>query len=640
MNPTRATVVRGARPRRLTQQRGSALLMTLIMGVVLASILAGLFSYISLSAKIERRSNMRVESTYAAEVATEQAFQQLQTLLSSSTANLPNIAATTGVTNLTTAPTSQFGSADGYTWKTFLTVPVENGAVTSAHSSFNPTQGVYKFLTIVEFTRNVAGMNNPVHMQFQREWAYSLTPLFQYAIFYDGDMELFPGAAFNVTGRVHTNGKLYTGTNATLTYNDLVTDVNGYSSTYMTTDPRAPGTLTGNTTFNSGNPLSTSQLTPPGKLSADTSDANYNNDGPHELIELPNSWQSDPDANDRMYNKAGVKILVNSTGTAVTADSGVTIPANSRVYMTSDGTVIPSSDPLASYLSTLVSSGSIQDYRENASVTTTDVDLSKVNNAYSNGGLPQNLPSSGTWPNNGTVPAALKGQSISTALQGKAFWNGTIYVADVTNTSTHRTGVKLINGSNLPDGSNSNSPAKGLTVATLNAAYIVGDYNTGGTPPVDTSSNALTSNNYASGYTVQPAAVIADAVTVLSGAWSSSNNASTALSSRSAQNTTINTALISGTVPTDSSSYSGGVENYIRLGENWSGKRLTYYGSMINLYNSQQSTGKWSGTGTYYQAANRNWYFDVNFLDPNKLPPGTPILRTLYRGQWSQVAGQ
>ncbi len=625
-------------PRGAHAERGSALLLALIMGVVLASILAGMFAYISFSSKIERRSNMRIESTYAAEVAMEQAFQQLQTLLSQSTANLPDIAATTGATNLTKAPTSTFGAADGYTWKTYLTVPVENGVVTGAQSSFNPTQGVYKFMTIVEFTRTVANMNNPVHVQLQREWVYSLTPLFQYAIFYDGNMELFPGATFNVTGRVHTNGTLYTGTNATLIYNDLVTDVNGNSNTYMPGDPRAPATLTGTTTFNSGTPLSTNSLTPPGKLSANTSDANHNNDGPHELIELPNSWQTDPDSSDRMYNKAGLKILVNSTSTAVTADSGVTIPANSKVFMAADGTVIPSTDPLATYLSTLVSNGSIQDYRENATVTTTDVDVSKLNTAYTSGGLPQTLPSGGTWPNGG-VPAALKGQSIAAAVQGKSFWNGIIYVADVTNSSSHRTGVKLINGGSLPNGGNSSSPAAGLTVATLNPAYIVGDYNTGGTPPVD-SGTTLTANNYAPGYTVQPAAVIADAVTVLSGAWSSSNNASTALSSRTAQNTTINSALISGTVPTDSTSYSGGVENYIRLGENWSGKRLTYYGSMINLYNSQQSTGRWSGTGTYYQAANRNWYFDVNFLNPNKLPPGTPILRTLYRGQWTQIATQ
>jgi len=40
--------------------------------------------------------------------------------------------------------------------------------------------------------------------------------------------------------------------------------------------------------------------------------------------------------------------------------------------------------------------------------------------------------------------------------------------------------------------------------------------------------------------------------------------------------------------------YSGGVENYIRLLENWTGKRLTYYGSIINLYKSEQAKAAWT----------------------------------------------
>ena len=38
--------------------------------------------------------------------------------------------------------------------------------------------------------------------------------------------------------------------------------------------------------------------------------------------------------------------------------------------------------------------------------------------------------------------------------------------------------------------------------------------------------------------------------------------------------------------------YSGGVENFPRFLEDWSGKTFTYYGSMLELYNSQQ--GYWA----------------------------------------------
>ncbi len=617
-------------------ERGSGIFLLLIIGVVSAAVLGGIFSYVAINAKSERRSNVRLESTYVAEYAFEQAYQQLNTLIAQNTVNLPTVANTSTVTNLSMAPTSVFGAADGYTWKSFITVPVEDGAPVSAHSNFNPTQGVYKFMTIAEFNRTVANDTTPVHMQFQREWNYTITPLFQYAIFYNTDMELFPGAAFNVNGRVHTNGKLYTGTSVSIKYWDFVTDVNGVENNYSPLDPRAHTTLSGSLTYVKGPPIVTSQKNPPGQMGSNTTDTNTNNDGPHELIEVPNSWQTDANSTERMYNKAGIKVLVNSTTSNTTADSGVTVPANSKVFMTADGTVIPATDPLGTYLGTLISGGTMKDYREAATVTTADVDVSKINTAYNAGGLPQTIPSSANWPNNATVPSALKNQPIPAALQGKSLWNGILYVTDVTNSSSHRTGVKLINGTNLPDGTESTSPIAGLTVVSANAAYIIGDYNTGGTPPVDSGTN-LTADNFASGYTVQPAAVIADAVTVVSNNWISGGyDSQSSLSNRPAANTTVNTALISGIVQTDATAYSGGVENYIRLLENWSGQRLTYYGSMINVYDSQQSTAKW-GNSNYYNPPARNWYFDTHFLNPNKLPPGTPVLRTLMRGQWVQI---
>jgi hypothetical protein len=619
-------------------ERGSALFLLLILSVVLATVIAGIFSYITTTARAEKRSNIRLESTYAAEYAFEQAYQQLNTLVNQNAANLPTVSGTSGVTNLGTAPTSVFGTTDGYTWTAFITAPEEGGVPVGAHSNFNPTQGMYKFVTIVEFTRRVAPMPTAVHMQFQREWNYMLTPLFQYAIFYNKDMELFPGAAFNVGGRVHSNGRIFTGTTASITFSDYVTEVNGVSNHYNAPlDPRAEPSLSGTISYSKGVPIVSSRQNPPGELNSDTTDANHNNDGPHELIEVPNSWESDANSNDRMYNKAGLKVLVNTTGSPVTADSGVVIPANSKVFMTADGTVIPSADPMATYLSTLMATGTFKDYREGSSFTTVDVDVSQVNTAYSAGGLPATIPNTTKWANNASVPAALKNQNIPAALRGKSMWNGVLYVTDVTNSSSHRTGVKLVNGASLPDGTNASSPSAGLTVVTANAAFIVGDYNTGGVPPVDSGSN-LAANNYASGYTVQPAAIIADAVSVVSANWTSgAYDTKPTLSARPAANTTINSALISGIVASDGTAYSGGVENYVRLLEDWGSKRLTYYGSMINLYGSQQSTAHWQSTGNYYQAPARNWYFDVNFLNPNKLPPGTPVLRSLMRGQWVQV---
>jgi len=83
--------------------------------------------------------------------------------------------------------------------------------------------------------------------------------------------------------------------------------------------------------------------------------------------------------------------------------------------------------------------------------------------------------------------------------------------------------------------------------------------------------------------------------------------------------------------------YSGGAENFPRLLEDWSGYRLTYYGSMVCLYPSNQANSKWITTGNYYSAPNRNWHFDKAFRNPNRLPPGTPSAVVFSQGQWVQM---
>ena len=80
------------------------------------------------------------------------------------------------------------------------------------------------------------------------------------------------------------------------------------------------------------------------------------------------------------------------------------------------------------------------------------------------------------------------------------------------------------------------------------------------------------------------------------------------------------------------------VENFPRFLENWSGKTFTYNGSMVVMFYSLLSTAPWPGTGSVYNAPNRNWAFDINFLDANKLPPGTPQLQAVIRGNWSLIS--
>jgi hypothetical protein len=102
----------------------------------------------------------------------------------------------------------------------------------------------------------------------------------------------------------------------------------------------------------------------------------------------------------------------------------------------------------------------------------------------------------------------------------------------------------------------------------------------------------------------------------------------------------VNAAFLAGIVPTVSGSYSGGVENFPRFLEDWSSKTFTYNGSMVVMYQSLYATGLWQGTGSsigIYNPPGRNWAFDLNFRNPAKLPPGTPSVRAMVRGQWATI---
>ncbi len=184
--------------------------------------------------------------------------------------------------------------------------------------------------------------------------------------------------------------------------------------------------------------------------------------------------------------------------------------------------------------------------------------------------------------------------------------NGIVYASRNTVSGTVQA-IRLVNGSTL---------AGALTVATSNPLYIQGNYNT---------------------VNKKAAAVLTDALTVLSGSWSDANS-SKSLSSRVASNTSVNVSFLSGNTNSQNGNYSGGLENLPRFLETWDGKTFTYRGSMIDLWFSQQATGKWS-YGSYYTAPTRDWAFDADLLNPANLPPGTPVVNIVQNISWVRKTG-
>ncbi len=193
----------------------------------------------------------------------------------------------------------------------------------------------------------------------------------------------------------------------------------------------------------------------------------------------------------------------------------------------------------------------------------------------------------------------------------------------------------------LVDGGLGNLPVRpdtglgGFTVASENPVYIQGNYNSDNTDPFwgNPPPAVVADINHSA------AAVISDAVTLLSNKWSDENsmlnplnlggrapNTPTYYRLAIAAGKNINFPQPAGTAQDFGTD--GGVHNFLHYIESWGGSGgLFYRGSLVSLYYSQYATGTYKCCNLVYGPPPRNYYFDTAFLDPAKLPPGTPMLQ-------------
>jgi hypothetical protein len=300
----------------------------------------------------------------------------------------------------------------------------------------------------------------------------------------------------------------------------------------------------------------------------------------HKIIEIPEAGEpvDSPMGRERFYNKANMVILIDDYyGTNVVITAELKSSASDPARITIQWTA---SQPF------FLDNGRFKDQREGSWMDTTEVDIDKL----------------GLWINTDVNVAAKF--SVVNPLK-------IVYIAD--RRASRRTAVRLVNGTELP------GSAAGFTIATPNPLYVMGDYNV----PFDIR---------------VPAALVSDALTVLSGNWLDSDSTNT-VSARVAHSTIINAAIITGNVPSrglvGDAPFSGGAMNLVRLLENWGGSVLTVNGSFVNLYESTEATGWFLFPPSYYQPPTRQFNFDSSYTNSSKLPPGTPMLSALIRAKWA-----
>lgn len=204
-----------------------------------------------------------------------------------------------------------------------------------------------------------------------------------------------------------------------------------------------------------------------------------------------------------------------------------------------------------------------------------------------------------------------------------------------------RRALKIVNGGL---GSLPSVGLQGLTIASENPVYVEGNFNACGTPTQSCSSGGFgpTGDDHRS------AAVIADAVTLLSRSWNDlrSFNDPHDPSGRVAGTTWYRMAVISGKGlafqhPGNGEfanfGSDGGAHNFMRFIEDWGSATINYRGSMVSLYFARQAVGTWKCCVNVYTPPGRGAAFDTEFLMPNLLPPRTPMFRDINTLTFRQI---
>jgi hypothetical protein len=568
---------------------GNALIVTLMTMVVVGVLVDLALQYTNgVGRNVDRTLSFR-QAVGIGDGATEMAFSSWRAICRQ---NQTKIYKRSDLdTEVPTPTSSDFPNSDTFTIQNYAVYPLDSswtpktgGASTPAPIA-GPNQGDLSYYYLAQadvivptaHSRNATSATDPgnVVARVRRVLQKQTLSLWRYAVFFNDDLEIHPSLSttMNINGDVHTNGSLYTGHNS-LTLSGKTTYTDSWSIGFMPGDNTHPESPTA-PHWAAGLPPASDIAQQPYGVALD----DY-----HALIDYTTSPTSlDPY---RFQTQAGIVVTIDASN-------------NVKVYK-AGGNDITSSGKGVAVRSAITTNQTITDNREGATTGNGSVRVTTLNV--------------------GTLTSVVNANTLG------GEWNGIVYIVDTSadpNGVTAKRAIRLTNGGVLPNG--------GLTVVSGNPVYVQGDYNTGTTgstqPPSNNTSSPDPTKPTVSGYTRQPAAVVADAVNVLSNSWLDSKSGSMPKASP----TTVNAAFISGIVPSGNNYYSGGVENFPRFLEDWSNKSFTYYGSMIELYKSKQAIGHW-GMSNVYSPPDRSWYFDTNFI--TSPPPGLLASFDYKRSRW------
>ncbi|HTJ79101.1 MAG TPA: hypothetical protein VL357_08905 [Rariglobus sp.] len=765
---------------RRRQRRGSTLIAVILITTMLGLLAASLIGWSITERRLNLRNAMRLESRNAAEALAEYGFSQIrQKFETRSTFSLnptgsdalvyPPDSFWTGSHVNAVVPATVNTSNSGYsTTKLELIGGTINNVTTGSTGSlyyvdpadqnneFDPLKGKWVFRRDVSVLGRAtvfpaSGATSPITSYVMEKISVRGAPLFAHAIFYNMDLEIFPGPDMTISGPVHANGNLYLYPGATLNFTDQVTctggvyhaakpndsssdgssastrtgsvnipdkslnEVNLYTSywrdstkgngtsgtawsDFRTTisqvyngnlqtgafgiqnySPVAIGTYKEQTTTTTDNSINTGRTIieptnypvstdPDYSSKMEVEEQKFSNDAGIYIqvtpgtgsITITSRSKTDPTKNKSLTLTSGSNLITytpyQSVNTSYSVGSKITSGTNKNKYpvtptiststsagtTTTTGSVTYSSSNSTPASTSVLNSGMYDQHRQ-LGIDTIDVNMDSLRNAVAV------MAGQSSYKNSaGSTVAVDTTHNVLTGLT-TADWTGVIYVEvagapttnpitgatiSATNSASIQTGVRLINGGGKLPSYGTASP--GLTVATNAPVYIKGNYNADGNTGSNVNGSADPSKDAETGEV--PAAIAADAITILSAGFDDATSLSTKNPSASAT-TEISAAFLTGITPSNKNGNgqsSGGAHNLPRFLENWSGKSTYIRGSLVCLFESRVFTQPYNGSG-YYSPPTRNWGFNSLFRQ-GIYPPGTPKVQSYRRVDFTDLS--
>ncbi|MGB8657725.1 MAG: PilX N-terminal domain-containing pilus assembly protein [Candidatus Zixiibacteriota bacterium] len=403
--------------KKLKDEQGFTLLI--FLSLLLMMTMIGIAAVMTATTDVDIAGNdlKSINTFYAAEAGLEKAISQIRAHYTSGATGPPN-----------PLPSDSFDLANmAVTYST-----VDNGAATMETLTVGAYRGLYALAKSFTVTAQARDKGTQTTTKIESVIKDALVPMFQFAVFYQQDLEILPGANMDLGGRVHSNSDAYFGAEGGVSLKiDSWTTAAG--NIYHGRKDQSHD-MTGDVTIKDKNGTYQSMKNSDGTW-LDANDATWVSDAlsrwggkveDHSLgiteLNLPVVVSGDPIDMIKRADGGNTDSYQNQAGLTI-VDGQVLYKNASDVWVNVTSTFTTNS---------ILTTKSFYNYREGKTVNSYDIDISKLN-------------TSGYYPRNGILYTS---KSVVSGSQSA---------------------VRLINGSEL------SAP---LTVVTDNPLYTLGNYNT------------------------------------------------------------------------------------------------------------------------------------------------------------------